>query len=67
MAPRTRRPRTYDAVKIRAVVTAQFAHLADAVPELTPEQLARPAGLGDWTVADLAAHVAWIADSLAGR
>ncbi|GAA1584173.1 maleylpyruvate isomerase family mycothiol-dependent enzyme [Streptomyces globosus] len=65
MAPRTRRPRTYDAVKIRAAVTAQFGHLADAVRELTPEQLARPTGLGDWTVADLAAHIAWIADSLA--
>ncbi len=62
MAPKTRR---YDAAKIKAAVTAQFGHVADAVAELTPEQLARPSGLGDWTVADLAAHIAWIADSLA--
>ncbi|MBT2403475.1 MULTISPECIES: maleylpyruvate isomerase family mycothiol-dependent enzyme [unclassified Streptomyces] len=63
MAPRIR---TYDAAKIRAAVTAQFGHIADAVRELTPEQLGRDSGLGDWTVADLAAHIAWIADSLAG-
>ncbi|MGW7440924.1 sterol carrier family protein [Streptomyces sp. NPDC054849] len=62
MAPKTRR---YDAAKIKAAVTAQFGHVADAVAELTPEQLARPSGLGDWSVADLAAHIAWIADSLA--
>ncbi|MCJ1678836.1 maleylpyruvate isomerase family mycothiol-dependent enzyme [Streptomyces sp. APSN-46.1] len=62
MAPKTRR---YDPAKIRAAVTAQFGHVADAVAELTPEQLARPSGLGDWTVADLCAHTAWIADSLA--
>lgn len=37
-----------------------------AVGELAPEQLARPSGLGDWSVAELAAHIAWIADSLAG-
>ncbi|MFE4206751.1 sterol carrier family protein [Streptomyces goshikiensis] len=61
MAPKTRR---YDAAKIRAAVTAQFGHVADAVAELTPGQLARPSGLGDWTVGDLAAHIAWIADSL---
>ncbi|MEU2389114.1 sterol carrier family protein [Streptomyces sp. NPDC007369] len=65
MASRTRRTRTYDAAKIRTAVTAQFAHIADAVGELTPEQLGRDSGLGDWTVADLAGHIAWIADSLA--
>jgi uncharacterized protein (TIGR03083 family) len=62
MAPKTRR---YDHAKIKAAVTAQFGHVAAAVGELTPEQLRGPSGLGDWTVADLAAHVAWIADSLA--
>ncbi|MGW6982473.1 sterol carrier family protein [Streptomyces sp. NPDC054932] len=63
MAPKTRR---YDAAKIKAAVTAQFGHVAGAVAELTPERLARPSGLGDWSVAELAGHIAWIADSLAG-
>ncbi|MEU6894993.1 sterol carrier family protein [Streptomyces sp. NPDC046557] len=65
MPPAKRKTRTYDSAKIRAAVTAQFGHVADAVRELTPEQLARPTGLGQWTVGDLAAHIAWIADSLA--
>ncbi|WP_328926457.1 maleylpyruvate isomerase family mycothiol-dependent enzyme [Streptomyces sp. NBC_00190] len=65
MPPGKKKQRTYDPAKIRAAVIAQFAHVADAVRELTPEQLARPSGLGDWSVADLAAHIAWIADSLA--
>ncbi|MFD3542159.1 sterol carrier family protein [Streptomyces sp. NPDC058662] len=66
MPPTGKKPRTYDQAKIRAAVTAQFAHVAHAVSELTPEQLARPSGLGEWSVADLAAHLAWVADSLAG-
>ncbi|MFD3547245.1 sterol carrier family protein [Streptomyces sp. NPDC058655] len=65
MPPARKKPRAYDSAKIRAAVTAQFGHVARAVGELGPEQLARPSGLGDWSVADLAAHVAWIADSLA--
>ncbi|WP_329196894.1 MULTISPECIES: maleylpyruvate isomerase family mycothiol-dependent enzyme [unclassified Streptomyces] len=65
MPPAKRKTRTYDPAKIRAAVTAQFGHVADAVRELTPEQLARPTTLGRWTVGDLAAHIAWIADSLA--
>ncbi|MGW7102682.1 sterol carrier family protein [Streptomyces sp. NPDC054838] len=65
MPPAKRKTRTYDSAKIRAAVTAQFGHVADAVRELTPEQLARPSGLGQWAVGDLAAHIAWIADSLA--
>ncbi|RSS62815.1 maleylpyruvate isomerase family mycothiol-dependent enzyme [Streptomyces sp. WAC07061] len=65
MPPAKKKPRTYDQAKIRAAVTAQFGHLARGVAELTPEQLARPSGLGEWSVAELAAHVAWIADSLA--
>ncbi|MBW5484910.1 maleylpyruvate isomerase family mycothiol-dependent enzyme [Streptomyces bambusae] len=64
MAPRTR-TRSYDSARIRAAVTAQFGHVADAVRTLTPEQLARPTHMGSWTVAELAAHIAWIADSLA--
>ncbi|MFD3677136.1 sterol carrier family protein [Streptomyces sp. NPDC058613] len=65
MPPARKKQRAYDPAKVRAAVTAQFGHVASAVRELTPGQLARPSGLGDWTVADLAAHVAWIADSLA--
>ncbi|UQX02142.1 maleylpyruvate isomerase family mycothiol-dependent enzyme [Streptomyces sp. RerS4] len=65
MPPAKKKPRTYDPAKIRAAVTTQFGHLTDAVRELTPEQLARPSGLGDWSVAELAAHIAWIVDSLA--
>lgn len=65
MPPARKKPRTYDPAKIRTAVTTQFAHVADAVRGLDAEQLARPSGLGDWSVADLAAHVAWIADSLA--
>lgn len=65
MPPARKKPRTYDPAKIRAAVTAQFGHLARGVAGLTPEQLGRSSGLGEWTVAELAAHVAWIADSLA--
>jgi len=51
-----KRARTYDSVKIRAAVTAQFGHLREAVRTLSPEQLAGPTRLGDWTVRDLIAH-----------
>ncbi|MFJ4775044.1 sterol carrier family protein [Streptomyces sp. NPDC088762] len=66
MPPGKKKPRTYDPARIRAAVTAQFGHVARAVRELGPEQLAVPSGVGEWSVAELAAHVAWIADSLAG-
>ncbi|WP_329381806.1 maleylpyruvate isomerase family mycothiol-dependent enzyme [Streptomyces sp. NBC_01351] len=66
MPPARKKPRSYDPDKIRAAVTAQFGHVAVAVGELGTEQLARPSGVGEWSVAELAAHVAWIADSLAG-
>lgn len=66
MPPARKKSRTYDPDRIRAAVTAQFGHVALAVGELGPEQLARPSGVGEWSVAELAAHVAWIADSLAG-
>ncbi|MGW1516574.1 sterol carrier family protein [Streptomyces sp. NPDC002287] len=65
MSPAKKKQRTYDQAKIRAAVTAQFGHVAAAVGELGPEQLARPSGLGHWNVGELAAHIAWIADSLA--
>uniref|UniRef100_A0AAU2JT78 Maleylpyruvate isomerase family mycothiol-dependent enzyme n=1 Tax=Streptomyces sp. NBC_00049 TaxID=2903617 RepID=A0AAU2JT78_9ACTN len=66
MPPARKKPRSYDPARIRAAVTAQFGHVAQAVRTLDAEQLARPTGLGDWTVADLAGHVAWIADSFVG-
>ncbi|WP_371616680.1 sterol carrier family protein [Streptomyces sp. NBC_00454] len=66
MPPAKKKPRTYDPARTRAAVLAQFGHVRDAVRGLDPEQLARPSGVGDWSVAELAAHIAWIADSLAG-
>ncbi|WP_030193616.1 maleylpyruvate isomerase family mycothiol-dependent enzyme [Streptomyces sp. NRRL S-87] len=62
--PRKPRARSYDPAKTRAAVRAQFAHVAAAVGELTEDQLALPAGLGGWTVRDLAAHIAWAVGSL---
>ncbi|MFJ9543585.1 sterol carrier family protein [Streptomyces sp. NPDC101225] len=56
MPPAKKRARTYDSVKIRAAVAAQFGHLRQAVRTLSPEQLAGPTRLGDWTVRDLIAH-----------
>ncbi|MFJ7338000.1 sterol carrier family protein [Streptomyces sp. NPDC101110] len=57
MPPAKKRTRSYDPVKIRAAVLAQFGHVRDAVAGLTPEQFALPTRLGDWTVRDLTAHV----------
>ncbi|MGW1770732.1 sterol carrier family protein [Streptomyces sp. NPDC002104] len=66
MPPAKKKPRTYDHARTRAAVLAQFGHVRDAVRELDAEQLARSSGVGHWSVAELAAHIAWIADSLAG-
>ncbi|MEV0090683.1 sterol carrier family protein [Streptomyces sp. NPDC050738] len=52
-----KRPRSYDPAKTRAAVLAQFAAVRTAVASLTPEQLAAPTRLGDWTVRELAAHL----------
>ncbi|MEU6918420.1 maleylpyruvate isomerase family mycothiol-dependent enzyme [Streptomyces olindensis] len=57
MPPAKKRTRSYDPVKIRAAVFAQFGNVRQAVRTLTPEQLALPTRLGDWTVRELAAHV----------
>ncbi|KUL70142.1 MULTISPECIES: maleylpyruvate isomerase family mycothiol-dependent enzyme [unclassified Streptomyces] len=57
MPPAKKRARTYDPVKIRTAVLAQFGHVRQAVRELTAEQLALPTRLDGWTVRDLAAHV----------
>ncbi|MEU7281226.1 sterol carrier family protein [Streptomyces sp. NPDC045431] len=52
-----KRTRGYDSAKTRAAVLAQFGHVRDAVLTLTPEQLAQPTRLGEWTVRELAAHI----------
>jgi uncharacterized protein (TIGR03083 family) len=57
MPPAKKRTRSYDPAKIRAAVLAQFGNVRQAVLGLTPEQLALPTRLGDWTVRELAAHV----------
>ncbi|MEV8420173.1 maleylpyruvate isomerase family mycothiol-dependent enzyme [Streptomyces niveus] len=59
-----RKPRGYDYDKTRTAVLTQFAHVRAAVLALTPEQLALPAGLGDWTVRELAAHLCFGAESV---
>ncbi|MGV9497315.1 sterol carrier family protein [Streptomyces sp. NPDC003642] len=64
MPPARKRPRSYDPAKIRAAVLAQFGHVRTAVAGLTPEQLARPTRLGDWTVRELAAHCAMALDAV---
>jgi uncharacterized protein (TIGR03083 family) len=56
MPPAKKRARTYDSVKIRAAVVAQFGYLRDAVRTLSPEQLDGPTRLGEWRVRDLVAH-----------
>ena len=56
MPPAKKRARRYDPAKTRAAVLAQFGHVRGAVRTLTPEQLARPTRLGDWTVRELAVH-----------
>ncbi|MFF2653022.1 sterol carrier family protein [Streptomyces sp. NPDC058045] len=55
---RKKRPRTYDPARTRAALLAQFAHARIAVRALTDGQLAAPSGLGEWTVRELAAHLA---------
>ncbi|WP_424212613.1 sterol carrier family protein [Streptomyces sp. BI20] len=55
---RTPKPRAYDPARTRAAVLAQIAHVRAAVAGLDEEMLARPAGLGDWTVRELVAHMA---------
>ncbi|MFE3164477.1 sterol carrier family protein [Streptomyces sp. NPDC059224] len=57
MPPARKRPRTYDPARTRTAVFAQLAHVRAAVRTLTPEQLALPTRLGEWTVRDLVVHV----------
>ncbi|GHH83150.1 maleylpyruvate isomerase family mycothiol-dependent enzyme [Streptomyces capitiformicae] len=64
MPPAKKRPRTYDPAKTRKAVLAQFGNVRDAVRTLTPEQLTDPTRLGDWTVRELAAHIAMAVESV---
>jgi uncharacterized protein (TIGR03083 family) len=57
MPPAKKRTRTYDPVKTRTAVLAQFGNVRRAVGTLTPEQLGLPTRLGDWTVRELVAHI----------
>lgn len=56
MSPAKKRTRSYDPGKIRTAVLAQFGHVRQAVGTLSPEQLALPTRLGDWSVRELVAH-----------
>ncbi|MFJ8696032.1 maleylpyruvate isomerase family mycothiol-dependent enzyme [Streptomyces roseolilacinus] len=59
-----KRARRYDSAKVREAVTVQFAHVKDGVARLTPEQTALPTRLGEWTVRELAAHIAMVLRSV---
>ncbi|MFI1103417.1 sterol carrier family protein [Streptomyces melanogenes] len=65
MPPAKKRTRSYDPVKTRAAVLAQFAHVREAVARLGPDALERPTRLAGWTVYDLAAHLALAVDVVA--
>jgi uncharacterized protein (TIGR03083 family) len=64
MSPARKRARTYDPVRTRTAVLAQFEHARRAVRGLTEEQLALPTRLGDWTVRELAVHLAAALESV---
>ncbi|MFI1761876.1 sterol carrier family protein [Streptomyces sp. NPDC020800] len=57
MPPAKKRARSYDPARTRAAVLAQLANVRDGVRGLTPDQLALPTRLGDWTVRHLVAHI----------
>ncbi|MFI1419681.1 sterol carrier family protein [Streptomyces sp. NPDC020731] len=57
MPPAKKRARSYDPARTRTAVLAQFGNVRAAVRTLTPEQLALPTRLGDWTVRELVAHI----------
>ncbi|MBR8642463.1 maleylpyruvate isomerase family mycothiol-dependent enzyme [Streptomyces tuirus] len=64
MPPAKKRTRSYDPAKIRTAVLAQYGNVRRAVGTLTPDRLAAPTRLGDWTVRDLAAHCAMALDAV---
>ncbi|GKQ36889.1 maleylpyruvate isomerase family mycothiol-dependent enzyme [Streptomyces sp. A012304] len=57
MSPAKKRTRSYDPAKIRTAVLAQLGNVRRAAGTLTPEQLASPTRLGEWTVRELVAHI----------
>ncbi|MGW0602337.1 sterol carrier family protein [Streptomyces sp. NPDC002640] len=63
MPTERKRARSYDPLRTRTAVLAQFGNVRRTVADLTPEQLAAPTRLGDWTVRDLAAHIAFAVGS----
>ncbi|WP_434591915.1 sterol carrier family protein [Streptomyces sp. A5-4] len=64
MPPAQKRTRRYDPAKTRAAVLAQIDHVREAFRALTPEQLALPTHLGDWTVHELAAHLTMVVGTI---
>ncbi|MVO90669.1 maleylpyruvate isomerase family mycothiol-dependent enzyme [Streptomyces sp. p1417] len=64
MPPAKKRTRSYDQTKIRTAVLTQSAMVREAVAGLTPEQLAAPTRLGDWTVRELVAHLTMVLGSV---
>ncbi|WP_030568174.1 maleylpyruvate isomerase family mycothiol-dependent enzyme [Streptomyces aureocirculatus] len=65
MPPAKKRTRSYDQTKIRTAVLTQFGTVREAIAGLTPEQLAAPTRLGDWTIRELAAHLTMVLGTLA--
>lgn len=63
-AARKKRPRSYDPARTRAAVLAQFGHVREVVGGLSEEQLVRPSGLGEWSVRELAVHLAMAVGSV---
>lgn len=58
MPPAKKRPRAYDLSRTRSAVLAQFDRVREAAVALTEDQLTGPSGIGEWTVRELAAHMA---------
>ncbi|WP_328681847.1 maleylpyruvate isomerase family mycothiol-dependent enzyme [Streptomyces sp. NBC_00343] len=52
-----KRARTYDPVRTRTALLAQFGNVREAVRALSDEQLTLPTRLGAWTVRELVAHI----------
>ncbi|WP_328318350.1 maleylpyruvate isomerase family mycothiol-dependent enzyme [Streptomyces sp. NBC_00388] len=64
MPPSQKRARRYDFATTRTAVLAQCEYVRNAVRSLAPGQLALPTRLGDWTVRELAAHLAMAVGSV---
>jgi uncharacterized protein (TIGR03083 family) len=65
MPPARKRLRAYDPDVTRAAVLAQFGQVRQAVGTLSEEQFTLPTRLGDWTVRELAAHIAMVSGLVA--